>query len=51
MLNLASQSIIVYNNPAEEWLWESGALAWIILIVLAAMVVSYFISWVDQRFR
>lgn len=52
MLSIAT---VMYRNPLEEWLWESGVMFWVVLIV-GIIVVPFFIGlwiaeWRRQRRR
>ena len=48
-----TQSLIVYRNPAEQYLWESGVMgnfAMIVILCIAAAIVTYAFEWVCMKF-
>lgn len=42
-------SIVAYRNPAEQWLWESGALYCFIAFLVIAFLAVVFLDFLDKR--
>lgn len=38
-----TQSVVVYRNPFEQWMWESGFMSWVafVLLVMILAVILY----------
>ena len=43
-----NNSVIVYRNPLEQWMWESGAVAWIGIGLALIVVVGSAIAFVKE---
>lgn len=45
-------ALVAYRNPAEEWLWESGAIAWAalaFLVLISVCACAQFIEWLRRK--
>lgn len=46
-----AHSIVVYRNPLEQYLWESGLAVGIILGMVAAFVAVVSMDWLIKQYR
>jgi hypothetical protein len=46
---MTTQSIIVYRNPAEAALWESGAVFPIMCAMVASIIAVLAVNWVYEQ--
>lgn len=53
-MDLATESIIVYQNPMQQWMWESGfaeVAATIFALGIAAIVLCGIVDGMKQKRR
>lgn len=46
-------AVVMYRNPAEEWLWESGFIPWaafgLLVLLLVALGVTALRHWFGKK--
>lgn len=47
---MATQSIIVYRNPGEQWMWESSFIPTLFVFCLLTWLCCVSIGWVRVKF-
>lgn len=44
-----TQVIVAYRNPLEMWLWESGAILFLVPVFLVAFLFVFYSMWKKMR--